>query len=101
MVTKKEVSLRRVFNNYMAVYEKDLSEVYFRLNYDMELLMNTGEHQVSGLSRRVSWTNNRESDLQKRIVSLWLLMSSDERSDLLENIEYVRSASQRRKCKLM
>lgn len=89
----------RVFNNYMAVYHKDLDEVHFRMKYDMELLMNAGEYQVSGLCRRVSWTKNRDADLKKRIVSLWLLMSSDERSDLLENIEYVRSASQRRKCK--
>lgn len=96
-----DISLRRVFNNYMAVYDEDVDEVHFRMKYDMELLMNTGEYQVSGLCRRVTWTNNRDSELKRRIVSLWLLMSSDERSDLLENIEYARSARQRNKHKHM
>lgn len=80
------MSLKNIFEMYCKLYDFDPDEVYFRMNFDMELLMNNGESQTNGTCCRVEWTNRAQGELKDRIVSLWLLMSSEERQELFENV---------------
>ena len=80
------MSLKNIFELYCNLYDFDPDEVYFRMTFDMELLMNNGESQTNGTCHRVEWTNRVQGVLKDRIVSLWLLMSSEERQELFENV---------------
>ena len=91
------MSLKKVFELYCNLYDFDPGEVYFRMTFDMELLMNNGESQTNGTCYRVAWTNSVQGELKDRIVSLWLLMSSEERLELWENVRSLNVALDKKK----
>lgn len=79
------------------MYNNDLYEVYFRLHFDMELLINKGESHINGICDRVTWINRENHSVKQQIVSLWLMMSKDERQELFENVSMLRAMSDKKK----